>query len=208
MVSRTIVVDSSYHKTDLCVLGKYCNTDKSPYAEKGTANHRKGYTAVYDMLFSLFKNRSINFCEIGIEHGASLQMWEKYFDQASLYAFELDDEKIEKCKLLAPKTNILKTDASNVQALEETFKKTEVKFDIIIDDASHDLEHQRNVLKVAPQYLNSGGILIIEDLVRTQGEDIFDELIRNTFIFDSFIICMHANQQHDYNDKIWYGVKK
>ena len=44
----TVVIDSSSIQSDLCVLGRACGTDKSPY---NTVAHRHPYTAVYSMLF-------------------------------------------------------------------------------------------------------------------------------------------------------------
>lgn len=208
MVSRTITIDSSNHKTKLCKLGGILNTDKSPFATEGTGGHRKGYTAVYELLFGHLKHKDINFVEIGIEKGASTFLWENYFTHANLYAFEHDENKINKVKELADDTKILKTDAGDRNQLEETYKSTGVLFDVILDDASHQLEHEKIAIEIGAKYLKSGGILIIEDLIRDHPEDIFDDVITDQFSFSSFIICEHSNKKNDNNDKIWVGIKK
>jgi len=208
MVSRTITIDSTNHKTKLCKLGGILNTDKSPFAKEGTGGHRKGYTAVYELLFGPLKHKEINFVEIGIEKGASTFLWENYFTNAKLFAFEQDDNKINQVKQLADDTTILKTDAGSREQLEETYKSTGVLFDVILDDASHQLEHEKIAIEIGAKYLKSGGILIIEDLIRDHPEDIFDDVISDHFSFSTFIICEHSNRQNDNNDKIWVGIKK
>jgi len=208
MVSRTITIDSSSHRTKLCSLGEKLNTDKSPYAEHGTGGHHKGYTAVYELLFGALKHKNINFLEIGIEGGASTLLWEEYFDNAKLYAFELHDHKIDNVKNLVKRTNILKTDASDKEVLENTFKSLGVSFDIILDDASHQLKHQQNLIEIGVKYLKSGGIIVIEDLIRGDNEDIFDNVIDDHFAFNTFIVCEHKDGKAENNDKLWVGIKK
>jgi SAM-dependent methyltransferase len=82
-------------------------------------------------------------------------------------------------------------------------RNTGVLFDIIVDDASHDLEHQRIAIENHARYLKPGGILVIEDLIRNQEENIFDEVIGDNFAFNTFIICDHANRRSSDNDKLW-----
>ena len=208
MVSRTISIDSSNHKTKLCKLGGVLNTDKSPYATEGTGGHRKGYTAVYELLFGPLKFKDINFLEIGIEKGASTFLWEQYFDNAKLFAFEHDTGKIDRVKQLADKTQFFQVDSGNKEQLDEVFRSTGVQFDIILEDASHQLEHQRNAIEIGAKYLKPGGILIIEDLNVNDAEDIFDEVISNHFAFNTFIKCEHANKKAENNDKLWVGIKR
>jgi len=203
-------LDSTTCVTDLCLLGKKFKTDKSPLNPGGeTLQARKGFTAFYSMIFAGLRNREINFCEIGIEDGGSIQMWEKYFTRANLFAFELDPNKIEKSKKLTTKTIFLKTNVDSEQRLTQTFVDTGVEFDIIIDDSSHHRPHQLNIIRTAPKFLKSGGILIIEDVHRKDPEDIFDSAIdKNEFDFNIFVTCHHDNRSGHDNDKIWYAVKK
>ena len=208
MVSRTINIDSSNHKTKLCKLGGILNTDKSPFATDGTGGHRKGYTAVYELLFGPLKYKDVNFLEIGIERGASTFLWEQYFENAKLYAFEQDENKINNVKGLADKTNFFKVDSGNKEQLDEVFRSTGVLFDIILEDAAHVLDHQRNAIEVGVKYLKPGGILIIEDLNVNDAEDIFDSVISNHFAFNTFIQCEHQNKRAENNDKLWVGIKR
>ena len=206
---NTIFIDSTHGRTGLCDIGAEMNTDKSPFSlESACCRHRKGYTAVYEMLLSPLRGKKINFLEIGIEAGASIRMWERYFTHADLFAFEYFQEKIDHCSKLVTKTKILKTDAGSKEALDETFRAAGASFDVVIDDSSHELEHQRNIIATAPKYIKSGGVLIIEDLYRNDPEDIFDGVIEDHFSFSTFVICHHDNRVCENNDKLWYGVRK
>jgi len=210
IMSKSMFLDSTNCVTDLCRLGAQFRTDKSPFNSGGkTLLARKGFTAFYSMMFAGIRNKEINFCELGIEDGGSVQMWEHYFTNANLFAFELDKDKIEKSKKLTNKTTFLETDVDSKEILHQSFLNTGVMFDIIIDDSTHHYDHQHNIIKVAPTYLKSGGILIIEDVYRTDSEDRFDSAINeDDFIFNCFITCHHNNRSGHDNDRLWYGVKK
>jgi SAM-dependent methyltransferase len=207
---RTLYIDSTFCPTELCRIGGEMNTDKSPFALHSVCcGHRKGYTAVYSMLFSQYKNKKINFAEIGIEEGASLLTWDAFFSEnCSVYAFELQKYKIEAAKKLNLKnTTFVQTDVTNIEYLDSSFKETNVMFDIIIDDSIHHVEHQNNVINIASKYLKPGGMLIIEDILRYEYMNSF---IIDTAIWDfhTFIICHHDNRHCGDNDKILYLIKK
>jgi SAM-dependent methyltransferase len=208
-MSKRIYLDSTNCTTELCHLGAQFFTDKSPLNPgDDILVARKGFTAVYEMLFAGMRNKEINFCEIGVENGGSVQMWEKYFTKANLFAFELDLNKIEKSKQLTTKTTFLETDVSNEQILDQSFSDTGVLFDIIIDDSTHHISHQQSIVSIASRYLKSGGILIIEDCYRDDADDTFESVIGDNFIFNSFIVCHNDKRSGHNNDKIWYGIKK
>ena len=50
--------------------------------DKGPKYHN--YTETYEYFFRPVKETARNICEIGIEEGASLKMWEGYFRRASI----------------------------------------------------------------------------------------------------------------------------
>jgi ubiquinone/menaquinone biosynthesis C-methylase UbiE len=186
------------------------NTDKAPFSLNSyCSKHRKGYTAVYSMLFSKYKNAILNFAEIGIEVGASLKTWNNYFsEKCNIYAFEFFNQKIENAKKInLVNTKFVHTDVNNIEYLDSSFKETNVMFDIIIDDSTHIIEHQNNIIKTVSKYLNPGGMLIIEDIDRNQH---INSYVIDTDIweFHTFIICHHENRYCDNNDKILYLIKK
>ena len=51
---------------------------------------------MYQLLFSQYKDKVLNFAEIGIEAGASLLTWNKFFSlRCNIFAFEFDKNKIQ-----------------------------------------------------------------------------------------------------------------
>jgi SAM-dependent methyltransferase len=209
-LGETLYIDSTHCSTELCKIGGEMNTDKSPYALNSVCSYnKKGYTAVYQMLFSQYKNKIFNFAEIGIEAGASLLTWNKFFSEnCTIYGFEFDMKKIQNSKNLNLKNvHIVHTDVTNTEYLDSTFHDTNVMFDIIIDDSNHVIESQNNIIRTVSKYLKSGGILIIEDIDRKQNINVYD-IDKNIWEFSTFIICHHDNRYCMDNDKILYLIKK
>ena len=63
-------------------------------------------------------------------------------------------------------------------------------FNIIINDSTHIIEHQNNIINTVLKYLIPGGLLIIKDIDRDQG---LKSYIIDTELWDfhTFIICHH-----------------
>ena len=168
-----LIIDTSHYKSNLCKLGAYYGTNKSAL---NTSGHRSGYTPFYDMLFRHLKNEKINFAEIGIESNASIKMWRNYFLKAKIIGFEFEDIKIKKAKKHNLRnTTYQKVDVTNQENIRKAFKKTKVLFDVIIDDSTHYLDHQINIIKKTHPFLKKNGILIIEDIFKTRKEH-FEEI--------------------------------
>jgi len=170
-----ISIDTSLLTTNLSVLGGKYKTDKSPLNLEG---YRHGYTAIYSLLFGTLREKNINIAEIGIEQNSSTNMWRNFFKKANIYLFEYEKSKI----LNAKKQNLKKTfyheiDSSNEKNISFSFKKIKKKFDIIIDDSTHQFEHQINIIKQTHSFLKTGGIMIVEDIYRKKYAHwkIFDE---------------------------------
>jgi hypothetical protein len=141
-------------------------------SDKGSTKHR--YTELYHMLFHPYRDRAINFLEMGLliggpEHGVSadretkdlpsVRMWLEFFPKAKIHGLDISDFSwfshprfaFHRCDM---------DDRANIAVAAKGMPK----FDIIIDDASHASHHQQNgFLTLWPQ-LASGGLYIIEDL--------------------------------------------
>jgi len=141
-------------------------------SDKGSKKHR--YTELYHMLFSPYRDKQINFLEMGLliggpEHGnnagretgdlPSIRMWLEYFSKANITGLDIsdfsffEDERFE----------FVQCDMDERANITDAMADCPT-FDIVIDDASHASHHQQNAfLEIFPK-LASGGLYIIEDL--------------------------------------------
>lgn len=194
---KSLIIDSTYYLSDLCILGKKFRTDKSPY---NTIGHRHSYTAIYNFLFSSKRNEKINLAEIGILNNSSIKMWRNYFPKAKIYGFDYDKKLIniaKKHKLRATKYDHI--NANSISSINSTFKKTNTKFDIIIDDSTHYFEAQINIILNCKKFLKKNGIMIIEDIYTHKNQylekNYYKKLkhISSEFADIFFITCKHKN---------------
>jgi O-antigen biosynthesis protein len=121
------------------------------------------YLAEYDRLFAEYRNKPIRLLEIGIQNGGSLDIWSKYFSNATaLIGCDINPA----CILLSyddPRIQVVIGDA-NAPDVHEVVLKHSPQFDIIIDDGSH---LSSDIVKSFALYfprLVEGGIFIAEDL--------------------------------------------
>lgn len=161
-----ITIDTSDSFTPLCHLATVHHSDKSPY---NVFNHRHPYTAVYDTFFRPYTRK--DFCkvgEVGVLNGASIQMWCDYFPTAKIYGFDINEDSLKRMPNLDRVDGIV-VDAGNPQALRvalSTACNDQKKFSILIEDASHHLNHQLVFLRDAIDFVEPGGLLVIEDIFR------------------------------------------
>ena len=96
-------------------------------------------------------------------HGASLKIWNEYWPAAEVWACDIREDT------LVNEGNIRSVvcDQSSGKSLAEmVFTVTDGlkhKFDVIIDDGSHQFEHQKLTADVLLPRVAEGGVYIIED---------------------------------------------
>jgi hypothetical protein len=135
---------------------KYQNlTDKLKY--QGDYNIAHTYSVIYDRLFYQYKDKEINFLEIGLNFGGNIAICSEYFSKINHYGIDINDTVvIDKNKFTFYHGTF---DNENIVK-----KVSERKYDIILDDASHILEDQIKSIKLYLPYLKEDGIMIIEDI--------------------------------------------
>ena len=114
----------------------------------------------YEDEFKKYKDKDINFLEIGIMSGGCFLLWADYFKKAkNIIGVDCTDEYVHpECR------EIEGVDFYFKDAYDEEFVKGLVDCDIIIDDGQHTLESQLQCLELYLPKLNKGGVLIIEDV--------------------------------------------
>ncbi len=115
------------------------------------------YAELYERYLGHLRNRHPSLLELGVSQGQSLWMWLDYFSQGVVVGVDtgnLHDEKIK----VHPRCRFLQWDQCDDRLLDQG------SFDVIIDDAGHDVNKQQQSLKMLWPQLLPGGIYVIEDL--------------------------------------------
>ena len=121
------------------------------------------YLDVYDRVLAPLRAAPINFVEVGVQNGGSLELWARYFAAARLIvgcdanpacgALRFDDPRI--ALVLGP---------INSPPVYREITARVVPIDVFIDDGSH---HSRDIVNSFVNYfrhVRAGGLYIVEDL--------------------------------------------
>jgi glycosyltransferase involved in cell wall biosynthesis len=121
------------------------------------------YLTEYDRLFDDYRDKPVRLLEIGIQNGGSLELWSKYFSNASvLIGCDINPD----CARLSyddPRIGVIVGDVNAPDVRERVFQRSP-QFDIIIDDGSH---LSSDIIKSFALYFPrvvEGGVFIAEDL--------------------------------------------
>jgi hypothetical protein len=111
------------------------------------------YFPIYERHFEQYRNKYVRVLEIGVDHGGSLQLWKRYFGlQAVIVGVDINPEC---AKYTEDRIEVHTMDQCDPRIADLG------EFDIIIDDGSHILSHQ----KISFNHLwpNCRGVYLIED---------------------------------------------
>jgi hypothetical protein len=144
------------------LLELYNKHKKGDWPDKGSTH---SYIEVYKEILAPYRKTAKNILEIGLMSGESLRMWADYFD-GTVYGMDCSikpiDGKADLTQAIADGLNIVIGDASSQMDVAKFF--TGKKFDVVIEDANHDLEQQRGIFLTMMPYMALDGIYIIEDI--------------------------------------------
>ncbi|WP_428946834.1 glycosyltransferase [Acidithiobacillus ferrooxidans] len=121
------------------------------------------YLTEYDRLFKEYRDKRIRLLEIGIQNGGSLEIWAKYFDNASaLIGCDINPDCAQ-LKYDDPRIDLIIGDANDLEVREQILRRSP-QFDLIIDDGSH---LSSDIIESFALFFSSvveGGVFIAEDL--------------------------------------------
>ncbi|WP_147198805.1 glycosyltransferase [Pantoea sp. CCBC3-3-1] len=121
------------------------------------------YLETYHEFLSPLQEKPVNFLEIGVQNGGSLEIWSKYFPNANnIIGCDIN----EKCASLEyDNTKIsLVIGNSSTAKVRNCIAEISPRFDVIVDDGSHD---SSDIIKSFLLYfplIEEDGFYIIEDL--------------------------------------------
>jgi len=139
----------------------------SPIGAESSAN---GYGYLYSLIFEEYRNSATHICEIGVHEGSSLRASQAFFNSAEIHGLDIaDTSQYETDRIKTHRVD----QSSEVELIEfrENMKRKNIKFDIIIDDGSHDVSHQQLTFGLLFELVKPGGLYVLEDL----GSSFFNE---------------------------------
>ena len=139
------------------ILSKWEQKNDVGHGDKNTTH---SYGDVYEELLSPYRKNS-NILEIGLAYGESLEVWYEYFIDSKIYGLDIQDNEIK--NYLSDTRFIINICDATTEDCLKNYK--DIKFDVIIDDASHKLEDQMMTYNLIKNNLNENGIYIIEDAI-------------------------------------------
>lgn len=135
------------------------------------------YINKYDELFGPIRLNNMNILEIGVLFGNSLKMWEHYFENSMIFGIDdfsqkdgsqfhdyktIDGESIMNDLSKHERIKFFNVSCENETKVLDIFQ--DIKFDVIIDDASHSVHQQLNNFRLFHKFLNEEFIYICEDV--------------------------------------------
>lgn len=153
-------------ETALCRLADKYQTDKGGMSTiyggcPGDTCHT--YTEAYYEMFDEKQRHAVTrVLEIGVNAGSSLRMWEEWFPRAKISGFDIRPEVL----FNVGRIRCYLADQSNPSSLLEAIYKISVTpvFELIVDDGSHELQHQLITMKTLLPFLTRDGVYVIEDV--------------------------------------------
>ena len=155
---------------DLNFLCEFFNSDKgenfiNQYAQPSKRESKKiiahGYAKIYEKYLKDNKDGISNIIELGSFYGNASAAFFFYFKNAQIYSADINpDMYLYSSKRLE---NFF-TDTSSRSSIEKNILNKNIKFDLIIEDASHMLKDQIISLFILFKTLKSGGLFIVEEI--------------------------------------------
>ena len=129
-------------------------------------NTTHSYLPLYQQLLLSKKETAKNVLEVGVQTGGSIQLWNDFFLNATVYGLDIMNindvwEGIKNKERIILYTS---TDAYNNDFFITNFLNKNIKCDFMLDDGPHSLESMKQFIKLYSQIMTDDGILIIEDV--------------------------------------------
>jgi len=135
------------------------------------------YYKSYAEKFRYKKDTAKRVLEIGVNAGYSMLLWERYFQNATIYGIDIDLSishwgitPKQLCKDYE-RIKLFEFDACNQKNVLDFVKTNKGEFDIIIEDGSHLGHHQILSTLLYMPLLSKNGIMVIEDIGLQYGDN-------------------------------------
>lgn len=152
------------------------------------------YFPIYEKHFAPWRNKTVTLIEIGVFHGGSLQMWQRYFGpMATIVGIDINPECL---RHQDEGIHVRIGDQSDTGFLQSVLDEFGVP-DIVIDDGSHRMEHIRESFLFLYPKISKNGVYLVEDLHTAYWEEYSGGMERpDTFINLSKRFIDNLNADH------------
>jgi GT2 family glycosyltransferase len=148
----------------------------------------------YENEFARYRDKPVQLLESGINEGGSLQLWAKWFTQASIMGIDLQlrGNCAEDCGRY-PNIRIGLGDAYDITNIGNY-----PPIDILIDDGPHDVNSQLWALENLLPRIKPGGLFVIEDVMDSANLTIlFDRVPEQFKPFAEMLDLRHVKGRYD-----------
>lgn len=121
-----------------------------------------GYVSEYERLALSKLEKPTDILEIGVGQGNSIQWLSQRFPEANIVGADCASSQPQ--WPTSPRIKYVVVDQGSRNDVKEMFGNLFKMFDLIIDDGSHNPQHQADSLLTGMTYLKSGGFYILEDV--------------------------------------------
>lgn len=170
--------------TPLCDLARKHETDKGGRHYRyggGDSDTCHEYTPIYWDLLHEKREQVKRVLEIGINAGSSLRMWAEFFPNAKIIGVDCNPN----CLFQEDRITCVQADQNNPEQLRNAVDWVGGgPFDLIIDDGSHETEHQITSIQTLLPYLTDDGIYVVEDLQIDCRPEIVGDHIPAGYVWD------------------------
>ena len=146
------------------------------------------YGALYEALFAPRRESARAVLELGVYSGASALVWAEYFTRASVVGADITLANV-RFGADHPRIRFVQTDATVPAAIAATSAAAAelglapaglaaTAYDVIVDDASHDPNHQVASAELFVPSLAPGGVYVIEDIAGDRADFVRSNLAR------------------------------
>lgn len=161
---------NNYSLVEICK--KYNLTSENGATDK--ESYHKYCSNFYDEYFLKYKHKSIKILEIGVLKYGSLILWDHYFTHPDTEINGVDMHYYESNFSI---NNLKRVKFSLADAYSKEFVNKLPNFDIIIDDGPHTKQSQIDFINLYLPKVNTGGLLIIEDILEFNWVSDYSSLI-------------------------------
>ena len=162
---KKIQIDKDdFESNSLDTLFNYYGSDKANiFKISNKIGH--GYSKFYENKLEKLKDKEVNILEIGSFAGSSAAAFSKYFKDSKIFCFDIN---ISNFKFESKKIHVFGIDINDEKKIKKFLNTIFInhkidKFDLIIDDGSHNLSDIIIGLKLFFKFVKNKGLYVIED---------------------------------------------